>query len=103
MLINFEDASAYLAPLCPVAKIRKETAKRPHGEISEITSEADVGSTEVKKGMGKTGVELRYHKKVAFDLFSQEQLEELKAWSVVNRKQNRGKNRNNNNNNDRNG
>ena len=49
MLINFEDTSAYLAPLFPVAKNRKETAKRPHGEISDITGEADVGSTEVKK------------------------------------------------------
>ena len=56
ILVNFEDATAYLAPLCPVAKNRKETAKRPHGEISDITGESDVGSTEVKKGMGKTGV-----------------------------------------------
>ena len=39
MLINFEDAVAYLAPLCPVANNRKKTAKRPHGEISDITSE----------------------------------------------------------------
>ena len=31
MLINFEDAAAYLAPLCPVAKERKETVKCPHG------------------------------------------------------------------------
>ena len=30
MLINFEDAAAYLAPLCPVAKNRKEIAKHPH-------------------------------------------------------------------------
>ena len=47
MLINFEDASAYIAPLCAVAKSRKETAKRPHGEISDITGEVDVKSTEV--------------------------------------------------------
>ena len=63
MLITVEDAAAYLAPLFPVAKNRKETDKHPHGEISDITGEADVGSTEVKKGMGKgmgkTGVELR--------------------------------------------
>ena len=30
MLIHFEDSAAYLEPLCPVAKNRKETAKRPH-------------------------------------------------------------------------
>ena len=53
MLINFEDVTAYLALLCPVYKNRKETAKRPHGEISDITGEADTGSTEVNKGMGK--------------------------------------------------
>ena len=53
--------------------------------------------------MGKTGVELWYHKKVDFDLFSHDQQEELTAWSAVNRKQNRGKNRSNNNTNDRNG
>ena len=53
--------------------------------------------------MGKTSVELIYHKKVDFDLFSREQQEELKAWSATNRKQNRGKNRNNNNTNNING
>ena len=53
--------------------------------------------------MGKTGVELRYHKNVNFDFFSHEQQEELKAWSAENRKQIRGKNRNNSNTNDRNG
>ena len=53
MLINFEDVTAYLALLCPVYKNRKETAKRPHGGISDITGEADTGSTEVNKGMGK--------------------------------------------------
>ena len=37
ILVNFEDTAAYLAPLCPVAKNRKETAKRPHGEISDIS------------------------------------------------------------------
>ena len=58
ILISFEDAAAYLAPLCPVAKNRKETAKHHHVEISDIRGEADVGSTEVKKGMGKTSVEL---------------------------------------------
>ena len=56
MLISFEDAEAYLVALCPVANNRKETAKHPLEEISEITGEADVGSTEVKKEMGKTGV-----------------------------------------------
>ena len=30
MLINFEYAAAYLAPICPVANKRKETAKLPH-------------------------------------------------------------------------
>ena len=61
MLINFEDVAAYISPLYPVANNRKETAKRPHGEISDIAGEADVGSTKVKKGMGKTDVELPYH------------------------------------------
>ena len=103
MLIGFEDAAAYLAPLGTFAKNLKETAKRPHGEISDIIGEADVGSTVVKKGMGKTGVELRYHKKAVFVLFSHEQREELKVWSAANRTQNRGKNQNNNNTNDRNG
>ena len=102
MLIDFEDVAAYLAPLCPVANNRKEIARRPHGEISDITGEADVGSTEVKKGMVKTGVGLRYYKKVNFDLFSHEQREEIKAWSAANRKQNRGKNQYNNNANNRN-
>ena len=42
MINNFEDVAAYLAPICPVSKNRKETEKRPHGEISDITGEADV-------------------------------------------------------------
>ena len=53
--------------------------------------------------MGKTGVELRYHKKVNFDLFSHEQREVLKAWSTANKKQKHGNNQNNNNTNDING
>ena len=53
--------------------------------------------------MGKTDVELIYHKNVDFDLFSHEQREELRAWNADNWKQNHGKNRNNNNNNDING
>ena len=103
MLINFEDTVAYLAPLCPVAKNRKETAKRPHGEIYDITGEADVRSTEMKKGTGKTGVELRCHKKAEFVLFSHEQQEELIACSTSNQTHNRGNNQSNINTNDRNG
>ena len=75
MLLDFEVAAAYIAPLCPVSNNRKETDKRPHREISDMTREADVGSTEVKKGMGKTGVEHIYHKKVDFDSFYHEQQE----------------------------
>ena len=48
--------------------------------------------------MGKTGVEMRYHKKADFVLFYHKQREELKQLSATNQTQNRGKNRNNNNN-----
>ena len=68
---DFEDAVAFLAPTCPVAK--KQSNKRV-GFYS-----ATIAATSGGLGIGKTGVELQYHKIPAFLALSQEQRDKLIA------------------------
>ena len=83
---DFELAVAYLLPECPVARTKKGAGKRTNAEISEVEvgsvgdSEVEVGSFGEKKGIGKTGVHLRWHKISEFKKLSDEQKEELFQW-----------------------
>ena len=55
---DFESAAVFLSPTCPVTK---KGSKRKVGFDS-----AAVSATDAKAGIGKTGVELRYHTKKEF-------------------------------------
>jgi hypothetical protein len=75
---NFELAAAFLLPYDPVSKKRKAAGTR---EISDITTTgADISSFGAKKGIGKTGVHLRYHKFGEFSKLSEAQKDELNEW-----------------------
>jgi hypothetical protein len=81
---DFEATASFLLPACPVA--RKRTAsgtKRDSTTISDVTGEvAEIGGTSgsTKPSVGRTGVELRFHKYEEFKALSKEQIAELNAW-----------------------
>ena len=58
MRSDFESAAIFLSPTCPVAK------KGPERKVG--FDAATVLATDAKTGIGKTGVELRYHTKKEF-------------------------------------
>ena len=68
---DFEDTMEFLAPTCPVAK--KQSNKRVG--FDSATTVATSGGP----GIGKTGVELRYHKRPDILALSQKQRDELIA------------------------
>lgn len=72
---DFEAAAAFLLPHDPVAK-KRATAKRTQVNISAVDG------TELKSGIGKTGVALRYHTKEEYGKLQPEQKKELKDWRV---------------------
>jgi hypothetical protein len=74
---DFEDATAFLIPNCPVAK---KAEKHNNVGANIGAAEADLGA-----GRGKSGVALRYHKYDEFHALNQDQREELKAWRAKNR------------------
>jgi hypothetical protein len=74
--VNFESAVAYLAPVCPVAAKQQKKVK----------FEANISGT-IAGGLGaigKTGVALRYHKRVDFMKLREDQKKELKEWRASN-------------------
>ena len=73
---NFELMVAYLLPNDPVARKKKGIGKRNSFEISSAT----VGAFGAKKGIGRTGVHLRWHKMSKFKKLTEEQKEELREW-----------------------
>ena len=73
---TFEQAAAFLAPTCPVAK--KLATK---GKISFDTSILETDGNQ--SGTGKTSVELRYHKQHAFLAPPQDQRDELTAFNAT--------------------
>jgi hypothetical protein len=80
---NFEAAATHLLPYDPVQKKRPDHAggKRGAGDISDVThEEADVSAFGAKKGIGKTGVHLRYHPREEYVKLSSEQKDELREW-----------------------
>jgi hypothetical protein len=80
---DFEAAATHLLPYDPVQKKRVDHAggKRSPADISDTTGEdANVSSFGTKKGNGSSGVPLRYHTKVEYDLLDKAQKEELREW-----------------------
>ena len=62
---NFESAAIFLSPTCPVAK------KGPERKVG--FNAATVSAADAKAGIGKSGVELSYHKKKEFWALPEEQ------------------------------
>ena len=74
---DFEKAATALLPADPVARKRKSASeKRSYAEISAT----DGGETNIKPGIGETGVEFRYHSEKEYPKLSNEQKKELRAW-----------------------
>jgi hypothetical protein len=81
---NFEAAATHLLPYDPVQKKRSDHAggKRASADISDTTTgeEANVSSFGTKKGIGSSGVSLRFHTRAEYDKLPVDQKEELRAW-----------------------
>ena len=78
---NFEEASAILQAADPVAS--RQSTKRTSAQISSVEADDDdvnVSSTALKKGVGKTGVQLQYYKDSEFRALSKAQKTELISW-----------------------
>jgi hypothetical protein len=74
--VNFEDASTFLLPSCPVvAKNHKNNG------INAKVSGTDGATSGGNVLKGKTGVELRYHAPEKFAKLSKEQKTELSVWN----------------------
>jgi hypothetical protein len=80
---NFESAATHLLPYDPVQKKRSDHAggKRGAADISDVThEEADISAFGAKKGIGKTGVHLRYHPSNEYQKLTNDQKNELREW-----------------------
>ena len=76
---NFEAAASHLLPYDPV--LLKRTAKRDSGDISSTaTEQASISAFGTKKGIGKSGVHLRYHNAEEYKALSKEEKAELREW-----------------------
>ena len=70
---DFESTVAYVLPSDPVARKKKSNTNK--------NATADIGSTTgIKAGIGKTGVEMRYHKRSEYGKLTTEQRHELREW-----------------------
>jgi hypothetical protein len=77
---DFERAVTFLLPCDPVAR-KRHKEKRPFANISSTDAAATVsGASGLKSGIGKTGVELRYHNSTEFKALEDAQRKELIAW-----------------------
>jgi hypothetical protein len=82
--VNFKSTFAYLVPVCNVTiKNDAKHSKLPRADISTVTA-AGLGGGNLKPGVGKTGVALRYHKHADYNKLPKDQKEELLAWNKVN-------------------
>jgi len=80
---SFEASATHLLPYDPVLKKRVDQGggKRGSADISDATgAETNVSSFGTKKGTGSSGVPLRYHTKVEYDLLNKQQKSELREW-----------------------
>ena len=75
---QFEETAAYLIRFDPVSSKRQKsgTASRQH----------QVAGVEIKNGIGKTGVALRYHSKEDYQKLNDDQKKELKEYQIEQRK-----------------
>ena len=77
MRSDFEKAAAHLLPKDPVVKKRLASSKRAAAEISAATA---VVNPKTKKGIGSTGVHLRYYKPDEYSKLTKAQKRELSEW-----------------------
>ena len=79
---NFEAMASHLLPYDPVQKKRAAAGdKRPSAEISDVNAdEVNISSFGTKKGIGKTGVHLRYHSPEEYKALNKAQADELREW-----------------------
>ena len=75
---RFEDTAAYLIRFDPVSSKRRKSGA--NGRQQQIAG------VELKSGIGKTGVALRYHSKDEYKTLTDEQKRELKAFREENKK-----------------
>ena len=73
---DFELAATYLLPSCPVAKRRKTTGNYN----ANVSVASGSGKTDLKDGIGSTGVRLGYHTGREYAKLSLEQRQELWEW-----------------------
>jgi hypothetical protein len=86
---NFEATATHLLPYDPVQKKRVDHAggKRNSADISDATGEeVNVSAFGAKKGIGTSGVHLRYHSITEYKKLSREEKEELREWRKNNGK-----------------
>ena len=72
---SFEATASPLMQHCPVAKKRNDSASR---RSTANVSEATATDSTLRSGIGKTGVELRFHKMAEYKKLSKEQQDELR-------------------------
>ena len=80
---DFEAAATHLLPYDPVQKKRSERpgTKRDSVDISDATGdEIQISAFGAKKGIGKTGVHLRYYNSDEYKKLSKEEKDELRDW-----------------------
>ena len=78
---HFEDAVLFIIPCCPVAA---KQVKKTH--FGAQVAAANGLNTTLKSGIGKTGVELRFHKHADFRALPEDQREEVKAFQAQQKK-----------------
>ena len=78
---DFEAAATHLLPYDPVQKKRADTGKRAAVDISDTTGEeANISAFGTKKGIGSSGVHLRYHSPDDYKKLSKEEKDDLREW-----------------------
>ncbi len=80
---DFEAAASHLLPYDPVQKKRTDRTggKRDSADISDITGDiANVSAFGGKKGIGKSGVHLRYHSPDEYKKLSVDKKDKLREW-----------------------
>ena len=75
---SFEDAVAFIIPCCPV---EKKKVKRTH--FSATVASSNGLNTKLKSGIGKTGVELRFHKHEEFWALPEDQRQEVSEHTAA--------------------
>ena len=80
---DFEASASHLLPYDPVQKKRTDRTggKRDSADISDVTGDiANVSAFGGKKGIGKSGVHLRYHSPDEYKKLSVDKKDELREW-----------------------